>query len=144
MYNLADAIRKAWPILIEAARMGRTVTYTELAGRAGPPLNRRNLPRQLLVPLSARLRVLNLPDLSALVVRKDTGQPGAGWHGPFPAADPDAAWAAALADCFAHPWTARPDPRLLTDPLGPKSAKTPAIGADSGEPTGKRRRKTSD
>jgi hypothetical protein len=89
------------------------VTYTELAGRAGPPLNRRHVHRQLLIPLSERCRRAGLPDLAALVVRKDTGMPGAGWHGPLPSADPEGAWAEALAAVFAYPWTGSLDPRLL-------------------------------
>ena len=50
-----------------------------------------------------------LPDLAALVVRKDTGMPGGGWFDPT-AGRPGRAWAEALAACFAHPWPARPDP----------------------------------
>jgi hypothetical protein len=114
--DLSELIRRAWPIFLEAVRMGRTITYTELAGRVGPPLNRRMVHRQLLVPLSVRCRRAGLPDLAALVVRKDTGMPGIGWHGPTPAADPDRAWADALGECLAYPWPARPDPRLLREP----------------------------
>lgn len=113
MLDYADAIRRAWPVLFEAIRQRRTVTYSELAGRVGPPLNRRHLHRQLLIPLAARCRAAGLPDLCALVVRKDTGLPGAGWYDPMMAADPEGHWADALATCFAHPWKAHPDPRLL-------------------------------
>lgn len=113
MVELADLIRRAWPVFREAARMGRTITYTELAGRVGPPLTRRQVHRQLLAPLADRCRAAGLPDLSAMVVRRDTGMPGGGWHGPKPAADPDRAWADALAACLAYPWPARPDARLL-------------------------------
>ncbi len=123
MYDLDDAIRRAWPILREAIRMRRTVTYTELAGRGGPPLNRRNLHRQLLIPLSLRCRRAGLPDLAALVVRKDTGMPGGGWHAPQPSADPEGAWAAALEECFAYPWPSKLDIRLL-DP-GPVGQARP-------------------
>src|SRR5437867_2283385 len=112
MFDLAAAIRRAWPVFLEAVRMGRTLTYTELAGRAGPPLTRRQLHRQLLIPLSARCRAAGLPDLAALVVRKDTGMPGGGWHDPHSAADPARAWADALAECLAYKWPSRPDPRL--------------------------------
>lgn len=114
-FELADAIRNAWPVFVEAARMGRTVTYTELAGRAGPPLNRRQVHRQLLVPLSLRCRRAKLPDLSALVVRKDTGKPGGGWFGLDRPGDGQAAWVEALAECFAYRWPLRPDPRLLAE-----------------------------
>ena len=113
MLDLDDAIRRAWPVFREAARMGRTLTYTELAGRAGPPLHRRHLHRQLLTPLSERCRDAGLPDLSAMVVRRDTGKPGGGWHGPYPSADPDATWMAALAECLEYRWPKGPDRRLL-------------------------------
>ncbi len=113
MTPLDELIRRAWPVFREAARQGRTLTYTELAGRVGPPLNRRQVHRQLLVPLSLRCRAAGLPDLAALVVRQDTGRPGIGWDGPHPDADPDRAWAEALAACLAHPWPPRPDPRLF-------------------------------
>lgn len=113
MVPLATLIERAWPIFREAARQGRTLTYTELAGWVGPPLNRRQVHRQLLVPLSMRCRAIGLPDLAALVVRRDTGKPGIGWDGPHPDVDPDRAWAEALAACLAYPWPPRPDPRLL-------------------------------
>lgn len=113
MLDLADVIRRAWPLFREAVRMGRTITYTELAGRVGPPLNRRQVHRQLLIPLSERCRIAGLPDLSALVVRKDTGRPGAGWHVTGACDDSDRAWAEALAECLRYPWPSRPDPRLL-------------------------------
>lgn len=113
MQGLDATIITVWPILREAIRMRRTVSYTELAGRAGPPLHRRHLHRQLLIPLAERCRRAGLPDLCALVVRKDSGMPGAGWHGPTPSADPDAAWARALEACFAYPWRDEVDARLL-------------------------------
>jgi hypothetical protein len=117
--DLSELIRRAWPVFREAVRMGRTITYTELAGRVGPPLNRRMVHRQLLIPLSVRCRRAGLPDLAALVVRKDTGKPGIGWHGDSPSVDPDRAWAEALAECLAYPWPTRPDPRLLVEPGAP-------------------------
>lgn len=93
--------------------MGRTITYSELAGRIGPPLTRRQVHRQLLIPLSERCREAGLPDLAALVVRKDTGKPGNGWHGKYPDADPDRSWAEALAECLDYPWPPQPDHRLF-------------------------------
>lgn len=116
-FDLNDAIRRAWPILIESARDGRTISYSELAERAGPPLNRRRIHRQLLAPLSERCRRAGLPDLSALVVRKDTGKPGGGWFDPeHPDAREQAEWLDALTDCFRRRWNLRPDPTLLEDP----------------------------
>ncbi len=113
MLDYPDAIRRAWPILFEAIRMRRTLSYSELAGRVGPPLTARHIHRQLLTPLAARCRAAGLPDLCALVVRKDTGLPGGGWFDPSMSANPEAFWADALADCFNHPWTPRVDARLL-------------------------------
>lgn len=112
MLDYPDAVRRAWPILLEAIRMRRTVSYSELAGRAGPPLHHRHLHRQLLNPLSARCRRAGLPDLSALVVRRDSGLPGGGWFDPKSACEPLADWAEALEACYAHAWTSRLDPRL--------------------------------
>ena len=115
MLDVDDLIRRSWPLFREAIRMGRTITYTELAGRVGPPLTHRFVHRQFLIPLGQRCRAAGLPDLCALVVRKDTGKPGGGWHDPASpeAADPDREWAEALARCLNHPWPLQPDPRLV-------------------------------
>ncbi len=113
MLDYPDAVRRAWPILLEAIRMRRTIAYSELAGRAGPPLHHRHIHRQLLLPLSARCRRVGLPDLSALVVRKDSGLPGGGWFEPGAVGEPVALWAMALEDCFRYPWPHQPDARLL-------------------------------
>ena len=115
MHAYNQLVRRAWPILIEAARMRRTLPYSELAGRAGPPLTARAIHRQLLTPLSARCRRAGLPDLAALVVRKASGMPGAGWFDPAQPGDPVEAWADAVAACYAHPWTDRPSPGVLED-----------------------------
>lgn len=117
MYDVSDLIRRAWPLFHEAIRMRRTITYTELAGRVGPPLQRRQVHRQLLVPLSLRCARAGLPDLCALIVRKDTGMPGGGWHGPNPGPSPESAWAEALEACFQYPWQSKVDPRLVRDPI---------------------------
>jgi len=118
LYDYDDCLRRAWPAFLEAIQMGRTLTYTELAGRAGPPLNRRQVHRQLLSPLSARCRAAGLPDLSALVVRKDSGRPGGGWFAGRPTPDAEAVWADALAACYRHRWPPGPDPRLAARPDG--------------------------
>ncbi len=112
-----DLLARAWPVFLEAARMRRTLSYSELAGRAGPPLTARAVHRQLLNPLSARCRYWGLPDLPALVVRKGSGIPGAGWFDPASPEDPVETWADAVALCYDHPWTERPDARLLIDIL---------------------------
>lgn len=113
MIELSTLIERAWPVFREAARMGRTLTYSELAGRVGPPLLRRAVHRQLLIPLSVACREVGLPDLSAMVVRKETGMPGGGWRGGEPGDDGPREWAEALSACWAHPWSERPDRRLL-------------------------------
>jgi len=115
MTPFADLLRRAWPILLEATRMRRTLTYSELAGRVGPPLTARSLHRQLLTPLAARSRRWDLPDLCALVVRKGAGTPGAGYYDPAEGGDPIDRWADMVARCHAHPWGPEPDPRLLAD-----------------------------
>jgi hypothetical protein len=123
MLDLADAVRRSWPVFREAARAKRTLSYTELAGRVGPPLNRRQVHRQLLTPLAMRCRELGLPNLAALVVRKDTGLPGAGFFDHKPGADPQSIWAEELAECFAYAWPARPDSRLLDGFQSPKTSQ---------------------
>ena len=115
MPPFSELLRRAWPIFLEANRMRRTLTYSELAGRVGPPLTARAVHRQLLNPLSARCQRWGLPDLPALVVRKGSGTPGAGWFDPNTPGDPLDHWAEAVARCHDHPWTTKPDPRLLVD-----------------------------
>ena len=117
-----DALmRQAWPVLWEAIRQGRTVSYTELAGRGGRPLHHRQLARQLLREMSLRCKRAGLPDLAALVVRRDTGKPGTGWWDLNPGRirgpeDPEESWEEALVICLNHPWKAT-DVDLLTDDL---------------------------
>src|SRR5579875_846748 len=116
MIPLDDAIRRAWPTLMEATRMRRTLSYSELADRSGPPLRARSIHKQLLNGLAARCRMAGLPNLAALVVRKDTGMPGIGWHDPagLDARDPATRWAEAVLACYDHPWPRTPDRRLLS------------------------------
>ena len=115
MIGFDEALGRAWPVLMEAVRMRRTVSYSELADRAGPPLRARSIHRQLLNGLSARCRAAGLPDLCALVVRKDTGMPGIGWHDPtgLDGRDPEALWAEAVLACYDHRWPRSADRRLL-------------------------------
>lgn len=114
-----EILARAWPTLLEAIRQRRTITYTELAGRIGPPATARAIHRQLLRPLSARCERWGLPDLPALVVRKGSGVPGGGWFDPPKPGEPEsplARWEAELGRCFDHAWDSRVDPRLLIDP----------------------------
>ena len=115
MTPFPDLLRRAWPVFLEAVRARRTLSYSELAGRVGPPLTARAVHRQLLNPLSARCKRWGLPDLPALVVRKGSGLPGSGWFDPSSPVDPLEAWTEAVARCFGHRWPASPDPRLLAD-----------------------------
>ena len=39
MTPFAELLRRAWPVFLEAVRMRRTLTYSELAGRVGPALD---------------------------------------------------------------------------------------------------------
>jgi len=115
MIGYDDALRLAWPILMEAVRMRRTISYSELAGRAGPPLRARSIHRQLLNHLSVRCRAAGLPDLCALVVRKDSGIPGGGWFAgeASDGRDPQARWAGAVLECYDHRWPKSPHPKLV-------------------------------
>jgi hypothetical protein len=115
MTPFSDLLNRAWPIFLEAVRMRRTLSYSELAGRVGPPLTARAVHKQLLNPLSIRCKRWDLPDLPALVVQKGSGVPGSGWFDPNLAGDPLDVWAEAVARCFEHRWTTKPDPRLLID-----------------------------
>ena len=122
-----DLMRQAWPVLWEAIRQGRTVSYTELAGRGGRPLHHRQLARQLLREMSLRCKKAGLPDLAALVVRRDTGKPGSGWWDLNPGRirgpeDPEESWEEAMVACLNHPWKST-DVDLLTSD-GKKPAKT--------------------
>ncbi len=94
------------------------MSYSELAGRIGPPAHQRGIHRTLLTPVSERCRRAGLPDLAALIVRKDSGVPGGGWFAPYEGhdGDPLTRWAEALAACYHYAWPARPDPRLLAVP----------------------------
>ncbi len=115
MTPFADLLERAWPIFLEAARMRRTLSYSELAGRVGPPLTARAVHRQLLNPLSTRCKRWGLPDLPALVVRKGSGIPGSGWFDASQGGDPLENWAEVVARCYEHRWPKKPDPRLLID-----------------------------
>ena len=115
MTPFAELMERAWPVFHEAIRMRRTLSYTELAGRIGPPVTARAVHRQLLRPLSARCQYWDLPDLPALVVRKGSGVPGGGWFDPAEPGDPIALWQAELARCHDYPWRRAVDPRLLQD-----------------------------
>jgi len=115
MTPFAELLNRAWPIFLEAIRMRRTLTYSEIAGRVGPPLTARAVHRQLLNPLSTRCRRWGLPDLAALVVRKGSGIPGSGWFDPSQGGDPLENWAKAVALCHDFGWTRKPDSRLLID-----------------------------
>lgn len=116
--KFSQLMMQAWPVLWEAIRQGRTVSYTELAGRAGRPLHHRQIHRQILVEMSVRCRKQGLPDLAALVVRKDTGKPGSGWYDLNPdgkrlATDPEESWVDALTDCLSYKWKSTDIDRLI-------------------------------
>ena len=115
MTKFADLLHRAWPIFLEAIRMRRTLSYSELAGRVGPPLTARAVHKQLLNPLSARCRKWGLPDLPALVVRKGSGIPGSGWFDANDPGEPLDVWASVVERCFEHRWPTQPDQRLLID-----------------------------
>jgi hypothetical protein len=113
MTSFPDILNRAWPVFLEAIKMRRTLSYSELAGRVGPPLTARAVHKQFLNPLSIRCKKWDLPDLPALVVRKGSGIPGSGWFDPSVPGDPLEVWAKAVERCFEHRWTVKPDHRLL-------------------------------
>src|SRR5947209_3538637 len=112
MTPFADLLRRAWPVFLEAVRARRTLSYSELAGRVGPPLTARAVHRQLLNPLSSRCRRWDLPDLPALVVRKGSGLPGSGWFDPSSTVDALDNWTEAVARWYRQRWAASPYPKL--------------------------------
>lgn len=117
--DFSSNMLRAWPVLWEAIRQKRTVSYTELAGRAGRPLHHRQIHRQLLREMSIRCRRMGLPDLASLVVRKDTGRPGSGWHDLNPdgvrlPSDPEESWTEALTKCLNHPWKSTDGSRIAS------------------------------
>lgn len=145
MVDFADVLRRAWPVFLEAVRMGRTISYSELAGRTGPPCTCRQVHRQLLTPLAERCQRAGLPNLAALVVRKDSGMPGAGWYGTCGSDDPDRDWADAVKECLVYRWPSQPDPRLLwPDGRPPGRRKRPSHGEKSAEPLSNQMRNTDD
>ena len=66
---------KIWPVLVEVASEKETITYTELVRRAGLRVGPRFL-RPYLDRLQEFCLARGYPNLSAIVVRKDTGKPG--------------------------------------------------------------------
>ena len=113
MFDLDEAIRRAWPVLLEAIRQRRTVSYSELAGRAGPPLAPPAHP-----PAIAHAPVHALPSRRVARPRRPRRPQGfrpagRGWFLPEMGDDPERCWAEALAECFGRRWPAEPDPVLL-------------------------------
>jgi hypothetical protein len=84
----------------------------------GPPFRARAIHRQLLNALAVRCESAGRPNLAALVVRKETGQPGIGWHDPTgrDGRDPATRWAEAVLACYEHRWPVDPAPHVLQDP----------------------------
>jgi hypothetical protein len=112
MSTFEDQFRRAWPLFLEAIRAGRTMTYSELADRLGPPITRRVVYRKFIAPLTERCRKAGLPNLAAMVVRKDTGKPGGDWAGPNASTVEEGSWAVTLQQCLTYPWPHRVD-RIL-------------------------------
>lgn len=112
MAKKPSLLLRAWPVFLEVIQMGRTISYSELAGRVGPPLHHRHIHRQLLAQLCEGCRFAGLPDLAALVVRKDSGLPGAGWFATYHDQDAEHHWANIVQQCYAFPWPTDPPARL--------------------------------
>ncbi len=113
MSSQLDLMVRAWPVFLEVTGMGRTISYSELAGRVGPPLHHRHIHRQLLSGLSRGCCEASLPDLAALVVRRDSGLPGLGWFHSIKDQNPERRWAEMVQECYRYPWPTRPPVSLL-------------------------------
>jgi hypothetical protein len=91
---------KIWPVMVEVAAKGETVTYTQLVARAGLCV----LPRSLR-PYLDRLQEFCLehgqPNLPTIVVRRDTGRPGRELPYPY-----GGTWAKELAAVSRTKWDA--------------------------------------
>lgn len=94
--TLKDEMRS---ILIGMARLCATITYSELASLIGmaPMHHRAPLFHQLIRDMDADEAAAGRPSLAALVVRKDSGIPGAGFYADAPVIegeifDPVAYW----------------------------------------------------
>ncbi len=75
-----ELLERAWAVLIDTARAGKTITYGELATVVGLRGRQRTIHSLVLTPIcSAVCRSKDYPDIASLVVRKDTGKPGGGW-----------------------------------------------------------------
>ena len=98
--RISELVRRAWPVFREAARMRRTISYSELAGRAG---------RSRPTPASpvAQRPVGRCRRAHARPVRpsRPQGQRAArrGWYGLAERGDSDRRWAEAVEACFAPP-----------------------------------------
>ena len=86
-----------WPVVTERAAHGLTVSYKKLAKLIGEPDRYRNL-RPYLDRIQEFCLKQDLPNLSAIVVRKDTGEPGR------PLEYPHGNWEREKAAVFAKDW----------------------------------------
>ena len=75
-----DLLERAWVVLVDTARAGKTISYGELALAVGLPHLQRSIHRRVVAPLCSGVCQPNgYPDIASLVVRKDSGRPGDGW-----------------------------------------------------------------
>lgn len=72
-----ERVRQIWPLLVCAARDGRTYTYKDLAAEIGMPGAWRAM-RRYLEPIMCYCEQNELPPLTVLVVNQETRRPGPG------------------------------------------------------------------
>lgn len=75
--NRGERATQIWPVLAWAARNQQVLTYEQLAALIGVPTPALG---GLLDPIQEYCRAHSLPPLTALVVSKVTGKPGAGFN----------------------------------------------------------------
>lgn len=99
---------RVWPILVDIARLRRTITYGDLSSKVG--LHHRAA-RHFLGYIQEQMRERRLPPIQAVVVNQRTHEPGDG----LAVAHSGKAWQRQLAKVYAHRWSTRP-------PFGRRSA----------------------
>ena len=84
--NQETGYKRVWDILIACAKRGEQITYSELGSKIDMPFDPQGV-ADYIIPVEGYCQEKNLPLLSALVVRKDTGKPGTGFNSNTPMND---------------------------------------------------------
>ena len=97
----AEKLVTVYQVLVELAQRGDTITYEEMA--AAIQVSNARLVGRYLDPIAVHLLMAGLPPLTALVVSKVNGKPGAGLMKTPQSFEDGRAWV------YAYPW----DPELF-------------------------------